>query len=942
MPGKMKTLLACMIIFLNPSGLFAQVNTGSAKGVVRDSVRNFVMQAATISIYKVSTGELISYQLSNNLGRFLFKELPVDVPLHAIATNIGYAPLKREFMIPRETNEIDLNTLNMDRLAVSLKEVIISAPTPPVQMRGDTLEFNADAFKLDSNAVVEDMLKKLPGITIWNDGAITVNGKKITQLLVDGKVFFDTKGKIALQNLLKNSVKKIQVYEEKNEQDPVETKTNMNIVLKKDKKDGYFGKIGGSLGTMNRYDGNGMLSYFSPKDQISVVGAINNVNKTADNINTLVQINSFKGQGISNDYHSDFTKPGAIVFKATGFNAFHDFDKINDTRIDTNNLNVAYFMTASNAGVNEHLNTEIFSGQNNHLSQTTINSSKSSYRGKAASVEYNKKFDHSKLYASYNLLHNTSDRIYIRNTSSGNSLADQSRSYDEQNNKNSTTVHAGKIRFKSDRYMDYGSHNNRSVDMELSYEFRQDHSDDENKRITDFTATDGTQNKHFDRNYIISSTSSEHNVISSFNNIQNYFHRTIDPALQIDVKNALMYYTKKQTDAVSDFSNPLNKYVQNNELSNYINTRVMDYRPGLDFSKSIVNRLSNRYRKAWNFDIFAEGQLYDFKNNSQQHFQNLNRSYFYFIPSSSIGYSNNQLGKFRKVYLLKYNTSVGYPTLQQMAPLVDDANVYFLNYGNIALEPSYTHDLSFRYDYNNAEAKNPFQGDMSISIGATNNFITDSTYYDALGRTMYYPINVSGERHASLAGALQKAFKNNDYQFQLAGKSRFNYSRNPLSLNGKFYEAKRYSFSVDANLTYTYKGLITQIGETFFNNRTSRNTISDYKYSNWKTYANISFTSAQGLLFNSRVDFNKSASSNTNNIYYTIWNIDLGYRFLKGDNGEVKISGLDLLHQNKNVFNNVNNNSITTGTVNVLQQYFMVTLAYYPRKFGLNRRNDNR
>ncbi len=140
--------------------MFAQTYTGSVKGLVRDSVHNFVMQAATVSIYKVETGELVSYQLSNGSGKVNFKGLPVGIHLRAVATNVGYDPAKMEFTIPAETGETDLGTLNMHRVIVSLKQVTISGTPPPVQMHGDTLEFNADAFKLDSNAVVEDMLKK--------------------------------------------------------------------------------------------------------------------------------------------------------------------------------------------------------------------------------------------------------------------------------------------------------------------------------------------------------------------------------------------------------------------------------------------------------------------------------------------------------------------------------------------------------------------------------------------------------------------------------------------------------------------------------------------------------------------------------------------------------------------------------------------------------------
>ncbi|SFW34669.1 hypothetical protein [Chitinophaga sancti] len=180
-------------------------------------------------------------------------------------------------------------------------------------------------------------------MTVLRSQLITFNDKKINRLLVDGKDFLGIDGKTALQNLAKDAVKKVQVYENKTSPDPIDRQTDMNIVPKKDKKTAISAKISGSAGTTDRYDANGVFSYFSAKNQLSVVSAINNVNKTADNVNTLVQVNSFKGEGLSSDYHTDFSKAGATVFKAAGLRAFHDFSTSKENKIDTTHLKVDFF-----------------------------------------------------------------------------------------------------------------------------------------------------------------------------------------------------------------------------------------------------------------------------------------------------------------------------------------------------------------------------------------------------------------------------------------------------------------------------------------------------------------------------------------------------------------------------------------------------------------------
>ncbi|PUZ23858.1 hypothetical protein GA0116948_10873 [Chitinophaga costaii] len=935
-----KRLVIALLLFVSTSSALAQTHTGIAKGQVKDSVHHYVLPAATVSIYIVATGKLVNFQLSNNFGRVLFNKLPVGVLLRAIATNVGYAPASKEFTIPPESGEIDLDIFPMNRQAVGLQGVTIVGTPPPVQMRGDTLEFNADAFKLDSNAVVEDMLKKLPGVTIWNDGVITVNGKKVDKLLVEGKPFFDIRGKIALQNLPKGAVQQVQVYDVKSQTDSTDIKTNMNILLKKDQQDGYFGKVGASLGTTRRYDANGMISYFSPTDQISVVGALNNVNKSAANANTLVEINSFKGEGIGNNYHSDFTQPGTLVFKAAGFTALHDFGKKLEKGIDTNDLKVEYFMTDNRAMVNQQLNTTLLFGTDGHLSQTTASAVSSGNNEQAFRAAYEKNFVHSKLHTDYTLLHTSfHSNSTLRMESAGDSAADRSERIDDQDTKNTATSQTGTIDFQTQRYNDFAVHKNRSLNMSLHYAFKLGQSNEDKNRISRFTTTDTTQRQQFNRQYGTSATMATHSLESDFYNILPLLsNKQTFP--QIDFKNVLAYDQTKQTDAVSDFSETSQQYALNNQLSNHLNTRIVEDRPGLNFTRSRKFILTNRYANTWTINFFAQGQFYNMTNTARQQFQNINRAYFYFIPSAGLQYRNYQTGEFRKTYALRYNTSVTYPTLQQLAPLVDDANVTYLSYGNIHLKPAYVHDVLFSYDYNNVAAKNPFNGSLQAKMGLTAHFITDSSYFDQLGRSVSYPINVEGERHASVDGSLQKAFKRNGHQWQVAGKSSFNYTQNKSSLNGQFYEVRQHAWLASADLTYEYKSLTAQVGETFSYQQLNRATISTYTYKNWKTYGYIAWTMTRGLFAKSGIDFNKYRATNTHNIYFTIWNTDVGYRFLKGNNLEVKLSGLDLLHQHKNVINTITDNSITTGTVNVLQQYFLFTLAYYPRRFGLHKKDQ--
>lgn len=259
------------------------VYVGTVKGITRDSVNNYVLQSATVSLYRLKDSSLLGYQLSKNSGEFKFEKMPVGMPLQVVVSFSGYKNFKKEFTIPRDKKEVDLKDLNVATKDM-LEEVVVEY-IPPMRVKGDTVEFNADAFKLGKNDVAEDLFRKLPGVTVWGDGAIFVDGKEVNNLLVDGKPFLGGDSKVAIQNLPKDAIDKVQVYQQiLDEQNPLDSTTEINIRMKADKKSGKFGKIGIGYGSRDRFDAGGGMNFYSPGQQLTLVGAANNVNKGADNV----------------------------------------------------------------------------------------------------------------------------------------------------------------------------------------------------------------------------------------------------------------------------------------------------------------------------------------------------------------------------------------------------------------------------------------------------------------------------------------------------------------------------------------------------------------------------------------------------------------------------------------------------------------------------------
>jgi hypothetical protein len=349
----------------------ANAQRGVLLGTVWDSAHHYVLPAASVVVFNADS-VMQQYTLSDAVGGFRLSKLPTDQRLYMIVSYTGYKPIRKYFIIRSPDTVFNFNRVNLHRSDKDqLDEVVVKAIIP-VRMNGDTLEFNADAFTLEKNAVVEDLLRKLPGVTLWGDGTITVNGRKVNQVTVDGKPFFGGETKIATQNLDKTAVDKIQVYKLENWSNPLDSIYNVNIKLKADKKTGHFGKVAAGAGTQSTYEGDLSINRYSPQIQAGVAGNINNINKNAGDIGTLLRNSTFKGSGTNTDYLTNFSLPGENRTQALGYILQYDFLPLADYRRN-NLLKSDYFFTNDRNETDQHTLALITPALNNLLTRQNSN-----------------------------------------------------------------------------------------------------------------------------------------------------------------------------------------------------------------------------------------------------------------------------------------------------------------------------------------------------------------------------------------------------------------------------------------------------------------------------------------------------------------------------------------------------------------------------------------
>ena len=279
----MRLLLLVLSIFSSVA-LMAQ-STATLKGKLVDSVGKQALKDASITVLEAKDSTLDVFGLAKADGSFVVEKISFGEMIVMIKFQ-GYEAYSKKINFSKSNASVDLGTIYLRLAANDLGEVTVTQS--PISIKKDTVQFNASSFKTKPNAVLEDLLKKLPGVQVEADGTVKAQGENVQRVLVDGKRFFGDDPKLATKNLPPDMIDKIQVFDALNDQsaftgfdDGNRIKT-INITTKKDKRKGYFGRAvlgGGSDSEEGRYDNSVNLSYFNGDRQLTFTGQANNVNK---------------------------------------------------------------------------------------------------------------------------------------------------------------------------------------------------------------------------------------------------------------------------------------------------------------------------------------------------------------------------------------------------------------------------------------------------------------------------------------------------------------------------------------------------------------------------------------------------------------------------------------------------------------------------------------
>lgn len=912
-------------------------DVGVLKGVVYDSAHNYRLRLASIAVYDDRTSELVAYSLTNQFGEFTFNKIPLDNKLNLLISMDGYVTAKVNLSVSKVNKLHDCKFINLkpanDQGMRILDEVIIKS-IAPVKMNGDTLEFNANAFRLDSNAVVEDLIRKLPGFILWGDGLITVNGRKVERVLVGGKPFFGDNAKTALQNLPKESVEKVQVYNVNDEKKgSIDSLTEVNIKLKKGKLKGIFAKAGVGLGTQDRRTIDGMLSIFNNSTQLSLVGTSNNTNAIPNNTNTLIQYNSFKGLGADIEYQPDFTVQGITTSKAIGTIFQHDFIST-PTYNNNNRLQGDYLLRRTLNDYSRNTNTQIAVTPIDKIIQTEKSQDQSVALSHTLNGNYNKKTTQYEFQLSSNL--SVNDGSNVSNSFLDQQNSDKMLSSSSRLNQNNFLKRNGNINIqfktKADANKLWGG-------MELGYRIANTTLTDDQRVFYELVPLNaGVVSTKIERlNHANSNEITQTLTFGSKQIKRLLFNRAYLWGINIGLNNIVNFSSVGNRNNVQDLDSTSSNYLINQYLTNTNRYKTTSYTPTVILSKNFRRSLADRFENVLDLSVNIQSQYFLQKNNSDKSFQNFTRQYNVFLPAVVISGYKHRFGQFRRTISLEFRTKADYPTLIDIAPLTDSSSLNYLRIGNTGIKNQRTNQMTINYNYQAEKRnKNNININAMFTVGLIQKKMADSIAFNAVGRQSVAVANVNGYRFANGTFLLMQPVRLNtisNLQFTISGSLQL--QRSPNYINNNYNITHTQSWSNKFDVSYLYNNTLTLNFHQEYSNYHSQQSINSQTFSNKlsKSSFNSSFFIFRSFTVTNNFTLNDNRSSVFPRQRFTIWNLSLTKRLLKKNNLECKISAYDLLHNNKGILAYGDNSSLTTGTVNVLRNYYMFTLAYYPRKF---------
>jgi hypothetical protein len=924
-----KTILFTIALFLS---FFVQAQNLSISGQLSDQSNQPIIFANVILLKQLDS-TLITGATSDVDGNFKIENIQPGKFIIKIVY-LGYEDL---YLNKEVTNaSLSLGKLVLKDKMTKLKEVTVVTSVTPVIQKGDTTQINASAFKTNPDATSEDLVTKMPGITM-QDGKVQAHGESVQKVLVDGKEFFGDDASAVLKNLPAEVVDKIQIFDKKSDQsqftgiDDGNTMKTINIITKSQFKNGMFGKVYGGYGYDAKWKGGLNLNFFKDKRRITILASSNNINEQNFSTDDLLGVvSSSGGGGRSGGGGQGGGRPGQsndgsnfLVDQKNGFNTTHSFGINYANQWKKVDFSGSYFLNYSDNSTISNSFRKYILGRSEGLTYTEDNNRTSTNINNRMNFKIDWKID------------------------SLNSILIQPKISVQQNNANNI-LFGENIQSSSPVSVTNNSNKSDQIGINSSLPILYRHSFSKKGRTLSLNLTPSyNQNKGNTSLNTSSQYFSDTLSIDSLNQLANLnvngltLSSNIVYTEPLNDKNLLMFnygnnFNKNSSDkATNNVFGPNDSYSSfDTILSNKFNSVYQSHSLGTSYQYQKA-KLNFNVGVSYQYALLTSEQAFPYNYNLSKTFNSI-------LPNARLIYKFSS----KKNLRIFYRSSNNAPSVNQLQNVINNSNPLQLSTGNQNLKQDFQNAINMRYASSNTEKSTSFFILLSGSI--TQNYIVNSTFIASADTTVAPGIILSK------GSQLSKPVNENGY-FTVRSFNNYSFPLSKLKSNLNLNIGGTYTRSpgmVNQQLTYTYNSnvgvgfaLSSNISEkidftlssntTYNNTSNSLQTSLNSNYYNQATKFKIQAMPWKMLVLQTELNhtYNSGLSKNYNQ-NYLLWNAAIGYKFLKNNLGELRLSVFDILKQNNSIVRNTASTYYEDVKTNVLQQYFLLIFTYNIKQFA--------
>lgn len=904
----------------------------TVSGTVLDGDDKSPVIQATVQLLSPKDSSMVAGNVTNIDGQFSLAARPGKYILKI--SFVGYSPVMEPLTLASNRQRTNVGKIELHSDAIMLEGAVIVAQAPEVTASEDTLVYTSSAYRVPEGSALEELVKKLPGAEVDENGTITINGKEVKKIMIDGKEFFADDPNIAMKNLPVNIIDKIRAYDKKSDMarvtgiDDGEEETVLDLTVKPGMNHGWFGNADVAAGTEDRYSGKLMVNRFWGDNQFTVIGSMNNVND-----------NGFPGGGGGGRWGG---QNGLNAIKMGGFN----FATKNEKLETGGSVNFNY----KDADIQSKTNSETFVSSETSSFKNALTANRNKTTNLTADFRIEWKPDSLTTLLvrprlKYGKTNNSSDsKSYTFN-------ADPEIDTDELVNADDLTSLVPEEKIvntiiqnslsKGDDITAGGSlmfnrrlgKTGRNINFRGSYNYTNSESEQFSASETEYFQKNPEERLEILNRYITTPTQS-YNYSLRFTYSEPIFKGGF---LQFSYN---FQYNKSKTDN-STYDMPNDWEIADGYLSN-----VAVFNP--DLSKTAEYDYYNHQadvqlrwiREKMQLNVGGSFQPQNTKLSYKQGELDTTvvRKVFNFTPTLDFRYNFSKTSQLR----VNYRGRSSQPSMTDMLPIEDDTDPLNIRRGNPGLKPSFTNSLMVFYNTFNAEKQRGVMAHLRFQ-NVLNSISNRRQYNEETGGYITMPENISGNWNLFGILGTNTALKNKKYTVNTFTMARFNNIASYISdeelmaqtdknqtrqltlserLRGT-YRSDWWEFSLNGSLNYTRTR----------NNFQTENNMDTYQFSyGASTNVNLPWNMAisTDISQNSRRGY-ADASMNRDEL---IWNAQISQNFLKGNAATVSIQFYDILRNQSNVSRTISAAMRQDTEYNAIYSYCMVHFIYRLNLFG--------